>query len=248
MKINDSDSCYLFGDGPSLKYFCLKEFAAYPAMLSGQLYMHKNFSYLNTQSIINIEPWYFCPRIFQSQYLLDHREIMLYQKKFIKENQNINFFLNLTNYFSIHGKNVTFLHRLLISDDWFFNRISSMLDPFGGSFTAQIILAYLLGYKKVYLIGFDSWVLNKSSSNRWYEFGLGDIYPNRDYAEKFLKEMSEELDMVVISVNKNEHPVLRTETYESHTDKKPSYKENFDLLSSNALELLNSDPKHKIYN
>tara|TARA_B100001093_G_scaffold503322_1_gene557538 strand:+ start:274 stop:1068 length:795 start_codon:yes stop_codon:yes gene_type:complete len=248
LKNDESTSCYIFGDGPSIKYFKLEKFSTLPSIISGQLFLHKDFHKLKLQSITNIEPWYFCPKIFQKKYVQDLRKIMKVQRDFIFENPKVTFFLNLTNFFSVRSKNVIFLHRFLSSNDMFLKKIYEQMDPFGGSFSTQIILAYILGYKKVYLIGFDSWVLEQSSSNRWYEIGEGECLPNVTYAEDFINIMSSVMDITIISVKENHHPILKSITYKSYTGEEPVYRENHELLSRRYLDLLNTFPSYKIYN
>ena len=240
--------CYVFGDGPSVKHFELKYLSDGPSISCGQLFLRNDFRYLDTRLISGIEPWLFWPSWTQNQhYLKDYGLISKNMRNYIKSNKNIRFVINLSNLFFIRSRNVSFYHRKIVKNNQKVNEVAKIMDPFGGSFSTQIILAHLLGYKKIYLVGFDSWVLNEASSNRWYEFGEGEFIPNRGYALDFLNIMSDVMEIEIISLQDNYHPTLQSKTYEQHTGIKPVYQENFCLLSSEKLELLASFPQYKVY-
>lgn len=248
IKKPDETFCYVFGDGSSVKYFDLKNFTDGPSISCGQLFLRNDFKYLDTRLISCIEPWFFWPSWTQTrQYLKEYSLISKNMRKYIKSNQHIRFVINLSNLFLIQSQNLSFYHRTIVKNNRIINEVAKIMDPFGGSFSTQIILSYLLGYEKIYLVGFDSWVLDEASSQRWYEFGEGEFVPNGDYALNFLKIMSEVMDIEIISVLNNNHPSLQSKTYEQHTGIKPFYQENFSLLSAHNLEVLASFPHYKVY-
>ena len=248
IKKPDETWCYVFGDGSSTKYFNLQNFANGPSISCGQLFLRNDFLQLDTRLISCIEPRIFWPLCIQNnQNLRDHHLLTKNLRKYIKSNPNTRFVINLSNYFFIEGKNLSFYHRTVVKKTEIINSVAKIMDPFGGSFTTQIILAYLLGYKKIYLVGFDAWTLNEGSHNRWFEFGKGDLIPNRGYSLDFLKIMSQVLEIEIISLKENLHPTLQSKTYEQHTGKQPAYQENFDLLTQQKIDLLGSHPRHKMY-
>ena len=61
--IHRGESCYLFGDGISIKYFDLNKFADKISIPCGFLLFHNDFNVLNTPYALLIETYYFYPLI-----------------------------------------------------------------------------------------------------------------------------------------------------------------------------------------
>ena len=57
-------------------------------------------------------------------------------------------------------------------------------NPFQGSFHATLYLAYLMGFSKVYLVGFDAWTRQPMLKLRWYEKGAFKYDPLKEYFDK----------------------------------------------------------------
>lgn len=247
IRSKNEDTCYVFGDGSSLKFFELKAFNNFPSISCGNLYLRKDFNDLDTRLISCIEPYYFWPSFLQKhQYLKEFKYLASAHREYIKEQQGINFVINLSNFPFIRSKNISYMHRCILHKDKIIRKILKVTDPLSGSFYTQILLAYLIGFKKIYLVGFDSWVLDVSSSNRWYEYGLGEKLPITNYGEDFLKIILSVMEIKIISVNENNHPFINSIKYESHTGNKPIYRENHELTSVPNLNLLRTYPAYNI--
>ena len=61
-KAEDSKrACYIFGDGPSIRYVDYGEFTDRPAICCGNQIFHRSYPLLNVKAYVIIEPWLFYP-------------------------------------------------------------------------------------------------------------------------------------------------------------------------------------------
>ena len=56
-----NDECYLFGDGPSIKWFDLNCFNNKIGFTCGKIFYHKDYKKLNLKYLSIAEPFYFSP-------------------------------------------------------------------------------------------------------------------------------------------------------------------------------------------
>ena len=104
--IHKGESCYIFGDGISIKWFDLKEFTNKPVFSLNKIAFHKQSNFLNLKYSLFIEPFYFYPYFWDR----DKATVEETGKKFFKNNiqkkfrdiigqqNNTTFFVNLSNY------------------------------------------------------------------------------------------------------------------------------------------------------
>ena len=72
--INLNDTCYIFGDGVSMKSYKLKYFNNIPSICCGKIFLRSDFNFLNTYYYTIPEPRLFLPKIFQKrQYIIDNQ-------------------------------------------------------------------------------------------------------------------------------------------------------------------------------
>ena len=242
---HEGESCYILGDGPSLKSMHLSEFNNLPSIVCGKLMFRHDFNDLKCLYYTIPEPFLFAPNFLKKhQYLKDESHIADLIKKKFQEFKGIEFFLNGSNLFSVSGDNINFIHRYL------FNPVKSIskIDPFGGSFVACLTVAYLLGFKKVFLVGFDSWTNKESSDLRWFENGKVSMNLNgSDLNNDLISFYKREMDITSIILDSNNARNFEYLTYQEFCGAFPVYKENFDLTSEDVLNTLNTQPLYKIY-
>ena len=115
---HEGETCYLFGDGPSIKSFDYSAFSDHIGISCGMQIFHKDFNRLNVKYYSLIEPYLFYPDWIilskRLQYLKKHRIITNEFKHLIRLNTEITFFINLSNIFSIYEKNIRFLHSSIL--------------------------------------------------------------------------------------------------------------------------------------
>lgn len=244
--IHKGQTCYIFGDGPSIKWFDLTKFDDHIGISCGAQVLHNDFSKLDVRYYSIVEPFLFCPNwMKRHQYLRDLKIITNEYRNLIKIHNNITFFLNLSNFPFIWGSNIHYIHRYLQKGCNKFSKFGN-LDPFVGSFQATLSLAYYMGFSKVYLVGFDAWTIQPSRTLRWYELGNGELYNSNNFAIPFLNILKEHMEICTIS-HEGTSCNVNNINYESYTGQKPLFRENYELLSPYYLKMLGTFPDYKIF-
>lgn len=243
---HEGDTCYIFGDGPSIKWFDLSAFADHPAICCGMIPFHKDFSKLDVRYIALVEPWLFVPQLFQPKILHGLRQIAAEYKKRVATLPEREFFVSLSNRFSLIGKNINYVYKKLPNPTNKTDIQLNKFDCFAGSFHASLSLAHYLGFKKIYLVGFDAWTIQPARTLRWYELGDGEYFLPSNFALDYLKVLKQEIDIYTISKD-GESCNVKHISYASYTGKQPEYKENYELLSEHILNTLGTCNEYKIF-
>lgn len=238
------ESCYILGDGPSIKSMDFSNFNDFPSICCGKLFLRNDFNSLKCLYYAIPEPFLFAPNILKKQkYLKDYFFISKLILKKILKNKKIIFFINVTNILSVFTNNVRFIHRYINNP---IKKISPT-DPFAGSFITCLSLAHFMGFKKIYLIGFDSWTNKNSSDIRWFEKGIASNKINNEIIDNDLIEYYKtSIEIKSILLNKEEGLNFDSITYFNFCGKLASYKENFELTTTEILNVLKTQPEYKI--
>ena len=245
--IHKGETCYIFGDGPSIKWFDLTKFSDHIGISCGTIPFHNDFEKLNVKYHMLVEPWFYCPAWVQPhQYLKDYKPLSYAQADIMKKYKDIEFFINLSNFPWEIGKNINYVHRALVNDKSKLMDIKELEDPFSGSFQATLSLAYLMGFSKVYLVGFDGWTIQPARTKRWYEIGEGEYFTPANFALDFLDTIKKNMDIYTISFE-GESCNVKNINYRRYTDQEPIFKENNEILNNKYLKVLDSFPEYNIY-
>lgn len=242
---HEGETCYIFGDGPSIKWFDFSELGNYPAICCGMIPFHKDFEKLDVRYIALVEPWLFVPKLFQPKIIHCLREIAAEYKRRISMFPDKEFFVSLSNRFSLSGKNINYVYKKLPNLKNQTDKQINQFDCFAGSFHASLSLAYYLGFKKIYLVGFDAWTIQPARALRWYELGKGEFFQPTNFAFDFLDVLKKEIDIHTISYD-GRSCNAKNINYESYVGKPPIFRENYSLLSEHHLKVLASCEEYKI--
>ncbi len=239
------ESCYIFGDGPSIKWFDLNAFSDKISIITGLLHHHKDFHNLNVKYATLMEPWVFTGQkirgffnqdLPKEKLLIDDRITNDYRNH-MKNSNDINFFVNLSNLLSIKGKNVHYLYKDFPTEKHNIDESFRKFELFSGSFYTSLSLAYFFGFSEVYLIGHDAWTIKPKRNIRFYEHGEGRAFANIQAHDQQLEAYKSKMEIYTISPNGKSINVKNV-NYEDFTGKKIKYKENHDILRKKSLELL----------
>jgi hypothetical protein len=239
------EACYIIGDGPSIKSMDLSRFKDLPVLACGKLIFRNDFKELNCLYYTMPEPFLFTPNIFKRyEYLKQYTSIKNLILKKIIDHSSILFFLNATNILSVSQKNIYFIHRFLSNPI----KHLSHRDPFAGSFIACLTLAYIMGFQKIFLVGFDSWTTKVSSNLRWFEKGDSSLILNDSHlSNELINFYKNTIDIKSILLDKDNALNFEGYTYQELFGVKPIYKENFELTSYDYLNILSTQSFYKIF-
>jgi hypothetical protein len=244
------ESCYIFGSGPSIKWFDLTCFRDRPALCSGLITFHRDFHELDVRYVTLVEPWFFVPRPLHPRKLrgFDWGPMVGEYREFIKRSPTKDFFVSLSNRFSVSGRNVHYVFRGLPTSR---NRADAMLgrfDLFGGSFHAPVALAHYMGFTKIYLVGFDAWTIEPMRNIRFYERGEGQLcQPTREVpAKDFLDIVKEQAEIYTISLDGQSRNAKQI-SYTEYTGKAPRFKENHEFMDDRHLKMISLWAGYDIY-
>jgi hypothetical protein len=239
--IHSGESCYIFGNGVSLKYFDLKEFNDRVSIGCNMLFTHRNVNELNLKYYYMGHTFLFY-KYWKNPYSFKYQRNMLgplYRKK-IKLNSHAEYFTSLSNCFGLKGANINYLHHFgtlhsrLKSVD-FTNSFSSM----DGGLDGMLGIAIYMGFKDIILVGCDYLSFPKMY---WHFFESGESLDwNNDEVPKkeLLLSAKKEADIKILTVDNNyKSDILPCMTYHELTNKRPVYKENTQLVSDNDLMFL----------
>lgn len=249
-KFKDShrgESCYLIGDGVSVKWFDLGAFNDKTAIPCGFIPFHNDFKKLNVQYLSVAEPWWFYPtqRTTTPPIRLLKNPIQLAYRNIISENPDKEFFANLSNYPVLRQNNITYMYRDIYDARLPKDFISRRINSFQGSLRVSILLAIYLGFERCYLVGYD-YTHVPSRSLHWYEKGQGVFCDQPNYQQEFFQIAQQYIDITTITLD-GKTDYINAVTYKEHTGRDPVYRENTELLSEEYLKILASWPGYKIY-
>lgn len=244
--LHKGESCYILGDGPSIKWFDLSLFNNHPAICCGMLPFHNDFNKLNVKYLTVAAPWLFVPKLFKPKYMREFDLIGAEYKRFIQRSPDKEFFINLSNRLSVSGKNINYIFRRLPERGNQTDKLLGRFNLFISSFQAPLAIAYYLGFSKVYLVGFDGCLFRPSCDSHWYEKGGVEFFEAPNSPLYFLEILKEAMDIYAISVDGvSQH--VKNMHYKTYTGKSPIFRENHELLSVHYLKVLGSYPRYKIF-
>lgn len=245
--VHHGESCYIFLNGISLKWFDLTKFCDKTAMACGFLPFHNDFNKLNVKYLLLTEPWWFYPtkcttsppkKIIRNHLQGVYREI-------IKKYPEKEFFLNLSNYPTTRSKNITYLFKDIYDDRLSADFITHRTNAFHGSLRTSILLAIYMGFDHCYLVGGDYTHL-PSRAHHFYEKGQGVFDPHENYSKDFFEIAKEFINITTITLDGTSN-FLNAVTYKEHTGLDPVFRENTELLDEQYLKVLAKWPGYSIY-
>jgi hypothetical protein len=241
------ESCYLMGDGISVKWFDLGAFSDKTAIPCAFIPFHRDFHKLNVHYISLQEPWWFYPwerTTGASRRVISNPRQRAY-RSVIVDNPDKTFLINLSNWPVLGRENIIYTFDDFYDDRLSTNFITKRINSFHGSLRFSIALAIYMGFHKVYLVGYD-YTHVPSRSLHWYEKGQGIVMPMGDYNEKFFSIAREFVDITTVTLDGGAR-FINSISYESLTGKPPLYRENFELMDQRHLQILATWPGYSIY-
>ena len=249
--IHKGEKCYIFGNGASIKYFDLAEFNDRIAITCGAMFLHKDYQKLNVKYYYTGHPFFYYPYWTNpyNQKFERNRTGLIYKKNIYARN-DIDYFINLTNYFGISGKNVHFLYRYgQLFSDIKGSDLTGKYTFMDSALSAMIGIAIYMGFEDITLVGCDY----ASSPILWGHFFEFGKRPTRDngiiYAEQSLLAAKEVAELKTITINPEyKGDIVKETTYKSFTNNEINYEENYEIVDQpNLLELNKTNMGYRIF-
>jgi len=238
-------TCYLWGDGVSIKHFDLSAFPSHVSIAGNYLRNHVQFRELNVKFWLFITPMFFWPLAFRKNnknFKNERAWRRHYSPRRLKDSQVISV-MSLTNWpFTAGTRSLYIFDKFPASDkpDLFFRK-----DILAGTVNASVALAVYLGFENAYLIGFD-YTHATAHQGHWYERGHGSVVNQDEYNKDFFAVASKYINLITVTLD-GPGRILQSITYEELTSRKPSYRENFELTDSRNLEILDGQLGYTVY-
>lgn len=259
----ESGSCYIFGDGKSLKYYNLSNFSNFPSISLGYLSLHNCSKLLNLKYSLQCDSFSFFPGkhiydyyqrvksfMISKEYsrALNHLSVQKlfnlfftsHLKLLFDDNDtliNSNFISHFTNY------NLTKFHKNSFYFDYFL-KLNKKIDEnsnqnyhkiYKGSLFFSIYFAIFLGFNKIYLVGCDYNDIEPTCEH-WWEKGKPVPMSVNKSSIDYLNYMRKFIEIKIITLNKS-----YGENYISYKDfsgEKLQFKENIEIIKSEKKHLL----------
>ena len=249
--IHKGESCYIFGNGSSIKYFDLEQFSDRISIGCGLLFLHKDFDKINAQYYYTGHPFFYYP-IWINPYSLEFEKNTLgpIYKSNIYNNRDVHFFASLTNYFGLNGDNVNFVYHF---NEPFNERngwdLSSKFSFSEGSLTSMIAMALYMGFEDITLVGCD-YTTSPTLWGHFYEYGKRPSRENEIiYAKDAINAASRISKIQSIVIDKQfKGDIVDVIDYKDHTNMDIEYKENHEILDHSVLtKLSNTNMGYNIF-
>lgn len=247
----EGKSCYIFGNGASIKHFDLKKFDDKIGIGCAALFLHRDFKKINVKYYYEGHPFFYYPYWINPYSKKIEKNVMgmLYKEKCYCYN-NIIYFVSLSNYYGIRGSNVYYLHHFSkpfksYSD----SRMDDTFTTMASGLAGMLGLALFMGFKDITLVGCD-YTFSPQGQGHFYEFGkFADSFHEEPFNKGFLLDAERYANIRVITPYEGYRGhILPCISYQELTGDEPIYKENHEILSKSDLLALNSSGmSYKIY-
>lgn len=243
------ESCYIFGNGVSLKNMELERFNDKISIGCNSLFTHKDFYKLNCKYYLIPPSILFYPyRKFYGRLQKNYLGL-LYREK-INQFVDTQFFISLTNCFNMRGNNISYIHHFG-SKQWQPGQyeMDGAFSFMEGATHAMLGAAMYMGFSSAVLVGVD-YTFSPRRLKHFFETGPGkiaDTTENQDYAGELFQACGEKLKMSTITLDGDKSDLLDYEGYSAYTGQNMQYKENSEIVDAHSLECLNKLGFYDIY-
>lgn len=248
--IHKGESCYIFGNGSSLKYYDLKLFNEKASIGCGALFIHKDFRHLNLKYYYVAHPLFFY-KFWKNPYSkrYEKNKVGAFYRKKMDLFSEVKYFTSLTNYFGIQGNNINYLYHFgqvgELGIDSQMDEVFSMME---GSMMGMIGVALYLGYTDITLVGCD-YTFAPKMQGHFYERGPEKRREGPAFLGKTLNLIKDKVTIrTLIPDEELKGDILPSITYKELVGDDPLYKDNNIILSEADLKELDSmGMEYKIY-
>jgi hypothetical protein len=233
------ETCYVIGNGASLKNMDLTAFAGHPAIALNMLCVHTQYVELDVRYHVLVEPLFFYPFV-KNPYTGQYQSNVfgeVFRRSFSRHPQ-VRLFANLSNFFGYRFPTASYIyhfgHR---TADAALCDLSGAFSFMASSFYASIGLAIAMGFRRAILVGCD-YTFAPQNDGHFYAAGpprrsdrSENLYPG------LFAEAAKHLELSVVT-DTGVAAALPSRTYQEHAGRPIQYRENVEIVRAEDLELL----------
>jgi hypothetical protein len=247
--LHRGETCYLIGNGESLKSMDLARFNDKVSIGCNFLFVHNDFAQLDCRYYQIPGPHVFFPfrtyyGKFQRNYLGD-----LYRKK-VRDCQQTRFFTSLANCLDMRGANVSYTHHFgHAPNDPEACDMAGVFSFMGGATAAMLGTAIYMGFTRAVLVGFDYLFAGRTSLH-FFEFGRGlpvrDLTNNPTFA-RLLDVCAQRLELLAVVPPGMSSDIVPCVSYEEYVGTPIKYRENHEIIDGSSIEALDRQGYYGMY-
>jgi hypothetical protein len=247
--LHKGETCLIFGNGGSLKYFDLSVLPNHPAICTANSLVDKRLTNVNVRYWVVPDSYALYPlRFIPSFGRFVWNTTLTIKKKIISENKHVRLICSLTNFYSFFtkGKKAIYFHH-------FGDRGSSNYDLAGsfstcaGSLDIMLGLARYMGFSKVILFGCD-YLGSPKLEGHFYSDSVPH-YGKDDpqYVERIKKAVGD-LEVLVILPKGSTCAVFESSSFEDCFGVPEKYHSNTEIVAEEYLTMMrNAASKKQIW-
>ena len=248
--IHKGESCYIFGNGSSLKHYDLTQFNDRVSIGCGALFAHTDIKEINLKYYYVAHPLFFY-NFWKNPYSgkYEKNKTGSFYRRKMKSHPNVQYFTSLSNYFGIQGENINYVYHFGRANSLSIgSQMDGVFTMMTGSLLGMIGMALYMGFKHITLVGCD-YTSSPQKIGHFYESEEeSDLESDDIFNEVILNSLSEFVDINSITIDyKYKGRVIPSVSYSDFTNSIPIYKENRELVSEeDFLELDSLNLNYKI--
>ena len=240
------ETCYIFGNGESLKSMDFKNFNDKVSIGCNSLFLHKDFNELDCRYYQILPPLFFLP-YFKFYKKWQRNNISSIYRKKIKIFNKTNYFTSIYNKFIIRSPNIYYEHHFGVSKASLENyELHKTFSFMAGATDAMIGMAIYMGFKKAILVGVD-YTFSESVSHHFFEKGRGTAKNEELFNKVFFDHVKDKIDLFTMTLENNKSESLKCISYTDYTKKPERYQENIDCIDKEDLDKLDNMGLYKIW-
>jgi len=245
--LHEGETCYIFGNGASLKNMELSAFSDHPSIGLNFLCLHNDYKSLDLRYYVIVEPFFFYPFIknpYNNKYQLNILGDLF--KKALFTNTDVVLFASISNILGTIRRSTFYLHHfgIKIPSKKYMN-ICREFSMMNGALHAGIGLAINLGFKKAFLVGCD-YLFTPSRLGHFYSYGPSKVRDERDGETSPFDDLLKEVDGLIeldVITDTGMCCDLPYQSYLQFKNNNTSYLENTEIVQSDYLAMLNNAVK-----
>lgn len=241
-----SETCYLIGNGVSLKYMDLAAFADRPAIGCNGLFLHRDFRHLNCLYYMIPEPWFYFRYCLYLGKIVRNYLGDVY-REYIMAHRSTRFFLSATNVLNMRAPHISYIHNFGRPRNFEYNDMAGVFSLVGGSLYSMIGAAIYMGFQKAILVGCD-YTFAPRRSHHFFDYGPGVTAADEyDLYSWLFTEARQRIDLATVTIEGATSQLAEPVDYEALTGRRARYRENTEIVNKQSLDLLHLQNCYTIY-